>query len=51
MALSHTFYVIKVFYLKKEKNLNPLYFGLSDRQLRNAGLRSSRAAKQKSREF
>jgi hypothetical protein len=48
MALSHTFYVIKVFfYLKKEKNLNPLYFGLShtsvssDRQLRNAGLRSS----------
>jgi hypothetical protein len=43
MALSH---IIKVFYLKNKKNLNPLYFGLShmsvssDRQLRNAGLRS-----------
>jgi hypothetical protein len=71
MALSHTFYVIKVFLSKKIKNiLNPLYFSLphtfvsSDRQLRNAGLRSSlslfihqlstlkrRAAKQISREI
>jgi hypothetical protein len=47
MALSHTLYVIKVFLSKKDKSLNPLYFGLShmsvssDRQLRNAGLRPS----------
>jgi hypothetical protein len=40
MALSHTFYAIKVFLSKNEKSLNPLYFDFSvsyNRQLRNAG--------------